>query len=164
MSASQTVLLVGGWGRWRSTSGRARLQLIAVVWQEPLSDTELRREMAAIFTEHGAPFGDKGIAAAVSTMKLIPVMGQPTKKLIGANGVYDMATRRFRPHSPADGLLNHNGIEYAAPRPGESIEQHAPSFSKWLSHAEDDATKMARIKAASIWCWPTAMTGSYSSG
>lgn len=117
----------------------------------PLSDTELRREMAAIFTSHGAPFSDKGIGAAVSTMKLmIPVMGQPTQELIGfANGVYDMKARRFRPHSPADGLLNHNGIEYAAPLPSESIEQHAPNFTKWLSHAaEDDAAKMARIKAA----------------
>ena len=117
----------------------------------PLSDTELRREMAAIFTEHGAPFSDKGIGAAVSTMKLmIPVMGQPSQDLIGfANGVYDMKARGFRPHSPADGLLNHNGIEYAAPLPGECIEHHAPSFTKWLSHAaEGDAAKMDRIKAA----------------
>lgn len=117
----------------------------------PLSDTELRREMAAIFTEHGAPFSDKGIGAAVSTMKLmIPVMGQPSQDLIGfANGVYDMEARGFRPHSPSDGLLNHNGIEYAAPLPGECIEHHAPSFTKWLRHAaEDDAAKMDRIKAA----------------
>lgn len=117
----------------------------------PLSDTELRREMAAIFTEHGAPFSDKGIGAAVSTMKLmIPVMGQPSQDLIGfANGVYDMEARGFRPHSPADGLLNHNGIEYAAPLPSECIEHHAPSFTKWLRHAaEDDAAKMDRIKAA----------------
>ena len=117
----------------------------------PLSDTELRREMAAIFTEHGAPFSDKGIGAAVSTMKLmIPVMGQPSQDLIGfANGVYDMEARGFRPHSPADGLLNHNGIEYAVPLPDECIEHHAPSFTKWLRHAaEDDAAKMDRIKAA----------------
>ncbi|WP_439841674.1 primase-helicase zinc-binding domain-containing protein [Aeromonas taiwanensis] len=117
----------------------------------PLSDTELRREMAAIFTEHGAPFSDKGIGAAVSTMKLmIQALGQPASDLIGfANGVYDMAVRRFRQHSPADGLLNHNGIVYGEPQHGETIERCAPHFTKWLSHAaEDDAAKMDRIKAA----------------
>lgn len=118
---------------------------------DPLLDTELRREMAAIFTEHGAPFSDRGICSAVSTMKLmIPALDQPANDLIGfANGVYDLAVRRFRPHSSTDGLLNHNGITYTASQPGESLEQHAPSFTKWLSHAaEDDASKMERIKAA----------------
>ncbi|MGN4956747.1 DNA primase family protein [Aeromonas sp. 23P] len=117
----------------------------------PKSDTELRREMAATFTEHEAKFSDKGIAAAVATMKLmIDPLSQPANELIGfANGVYDMATRQFRPHSPLDGLLNHNGIEYANPLPDESIECNAPSFIKWLQNAaEDDAEKMERIKAA----------------
>ena len=120
------------------------------LWQ-PMTDTELRREMATIFTEQGSPFSDKGIAAAVSTMKLmIPEMGKPSQELIGfANGVYDLSARQFRPHSPADGLLNHNGIEYGAPQPGESIEANAPHFCKWLCHAAgNDTGKMARINAA----------------
>lgn len=118
---------------------------------EPLTDTELRRQMATLFTEQGAPFSEKGVAAAVATMKLIiPAMGQPSQDLIGfANGVYDMATRGFRPHSPADGLLNHNGIHYGAPQQGETIERDAPSFIRWLGHAAGhDAAKMGRIKAA----------------
>ncbi|MDM5057413.1 primase-helicase zinc-binding domain-containing protein [Aeromonas rivipollensis] len=152
MSASQrAVLLVERLGLVAINIEAERVYHYDGCLWTSLSDTELRREMAAIFTAHGAPFSDKGIGTAVSTMKLmIPVMGQPTQELIGfANGVYDMAARRFRPHSSADGLLNHNGIEYAPPHPSESIEQHAPNFTRWLSHAaEDDSAKMARIKAA----------------
>lgn len=120
------------------------------LWQ-PLTDTELRREMATIFTEQGSPFSDKGIASAVSTMKLmIPEMKEPSRDLIGfTNGVYDLSARQFRPHSPTDWLLNHNGIEYGAPQPCESIEANAPHFYKWLCHAAgNDTAKMDRISAA----------------
>ncbi|HHO2170088.1 TPA: primase-helicase zinc-binding domain-containing protein [Aeromonas hydrophila] len=152
MSASQrAALLVDRLGQVAINIEAERVYRYDGSLWAPLSDTELRREMAAIFTEQGAPFSDRGIGAAVSTMKLmIPALGQPAADLIGfANGVYDMAASRFRPHSPADGLLNHNGITYAAPLPGECIEHQAPSFTRWLSHAaEGDAAKMERIKAA----------------
>ncbi|WP_157830535.1 primase-helicase zinc-binding domain-containing protein [Aeromonas sobria] len=118
---------------------------------EHLSDACLRREMAAIYSEHGAPFSSKMLGGVVDTMKeMIPLMGVPRDDLIGfANGVYDMAARQFRPHSPADSLLSHNGILYGEPLPGEKLEMSAPNFTKWLSHAAgSDTDKMARINAA----------------
>ncbi|WP_270666902.1 primase-helicase zinc-binding domain-containing protein [Aeromonas sp. QDB59] len=152
MSASQrATLLIERLGEVAINMEAERVYHYSGSLWEPLTDTELRREMAAIFTEHSAPFSDKGVGAAVSTMKLmIPALGQPAADLIGfANGVYDMAARRFRPHSPSDGLLNHNGINYVQPLHGECIEHHAPSFTKWLNHAaEGDAGKMERINAA----------------
>lgn len=152
MSASQrAALLVERLGQVAISLEAERVYRYDGSLWTPWTDTELRREMAAIFTEHGVPFSDKGIAATVSTMKLmIPSMGQPTKELIGfANGVYDMATRQFRPHSPCDGLLTHNGINYAPPLVDECLERDAPNFTRWLSHAVDNnAAKMARINAA----------------
>ena len=152
MSASQrAALLIERLGEVAINMEAERVYHYSGSLWEPLTDNELRREMAAIFTEHSAPFSDKGVGAAVSTMKLmIPALGQPAADLIGfANGVYDMAARRFRPHSPSDGLLNHNGINYVQPLHGECIEHHAPSFTKWLNHAaEGDAGKMERINAA----------------
>ncbi|WP_139705949.1 primase-helicase zinc-binding domain-containing protein [Aeromonas hydrophila] len=152
MSASQrAALLVERLGQVAISLEAERVYRYDGGLWTPWTDTELRREMAAIFTEHGVPFSDKGIATTVSTMKLmIPTMGQPTKELIGfANGVYDMATRQFRPHSPSNGLLTHNGINYAPPLVDECLERDAPNFTRWLSHAVDNnAAKMARINAA----------------
>ncbi|MFM5049804.1 primase-helicase zinc-binding domain-containing protein [Aeromonas veronii] len=152
MSASQrAALLVERLGQVAISLEAERVYRYDGGLWTPWTDTELRREMAAIFTEHGVPFSDKSIATTVSTMKLmIPTMGQPTKELIGfANGVYDMATRQFRPHSPSNGLLTHNGINYAPPLVDECLERDAPNFTRWLSHAVDNnAAKMARINAA----------------
>lgn len=152
MSASQrAALLIERLGEVAINIESERVYRYSGSLWEPLTDTELRRQMAILFTEQGAPFSEKGVAAAVATMKLIiPAMGQPSPDLIGfANGVYDMATRNFRPHSPADGLLNHNGIHYGAPQQGETVERDAPSFMSWLGHAAgQDAAKMERIKAA----------------
>ena len=152
MSASQrAALLVERLGQVAISLEAERVYRYDGSLWTPWTDTELRREMAAIFTEHGVPFSDKGIAATVSTMKLmIPTMGQPTKDLIGfANGVYDMTTRQFRPHSPSDGLLTHNGINYAPPLADECLDRDAPNFTRWLCHAVDNnAAKMARINAA----------------
>ena len=118
---------------------------------EHVSDAMQRREMAAIYADHGVPFSSKMLSGVVDTMKeMIPLMAVPRDDLIGfANGVYDMAARAFRPHSPADGLLSHNGITYGEPLPGETLETSAPYFSTWLGHAaESDVAKMERIKAA----------------
>lgn len=118
---------------------------------EHLPDAFQRREMAAIYADHGVPFSSKMLSGVVDTMKeMIPLMPEPRDDLIGfANGVYDMAAREFRYHSPGDGLLSHNGIPYGDPLPGETLETCAPHFIKWLSHAaESDEAKMERIKAA----------------
>lgn len=118
---------------------------------EHVPDAMQRREMAAIYADHGVPFSSKMLSGVVDTMKeMIPLMAVPRDDLIGfANGVYDMAARTFRLHSPTDGLLSHNGIPYGEPLPGETLETCAPHFIKWLSHAADsDAAKMDRIKAA----------------
>lgn len=118
---------------------------------EHMPDAMQRREMAAIYADHGVPFSSKMLSGVVDTMKeMIPLMAVPRDDLIGfANGVYDMAARAFRPHSPADGLLSHNGIPYGEPIPGETLETCAPYFIKWLGHAaESDVAKMERIKAA----------------
>jgi putative DNA primase/helicase len=152
MSASQrAALLVERLGQVAISLEAERVYRYDGSLWTPWTDTELRCEMAAIFTEHGVSFSDKGIAATVSTMKLmIPTMGQPTKDLIGfANGVYDMTTRQFRPHSPSDGLFTHNGINYAPPLADECLDRDAPNFTRWLCHAVDNnAAKMARINAA----------------
>ncbi|HEH9403986.1 TPA: hypothetical protein SIA26_001452 [Aeromonas bestiarum] len=118
---------------------------------EPMPDAVLARRMAAMFKQQGAKYSARMISTAVDTMKLgLDEMQRPALNLIGfANGVYDMALRAFRPHSPADGLLTHNGIEYSEPLVGETLEHCAPHFMKWLSYATDnDAAKMDRIKAA----------------
>ncbi|MGU5729759.1 primase-helicase zinc-binding domain-containing protein [Aeromonas jandaei] len=152
MSASQrAALLIERLGEVAINLESERVYCYEGSLWEPLTDTELRRQMASLFTEQGAPFNEKGVAVAVATMKLIvPAMGQSSKDLIGfANGVYDMTARTFRPHTPSDGLLNHNGIHYGAPKQGETIERDAPSFMLWLGHAAGyDPAKMERIKAA----------------
>lgn len=118
---------------------------------EPMPDAVLARHMAAMFKQQGAKYSARMIGTAVDTMKLdLDEMKRPALNLIGfANGVYDMARRAFRPHSPDDGLFTHNGIEYGAPLAGEALEHCAPHFMKWLSYATDnDTAKMERIKAA----------------
>lgn len=118
---------------------------------EPMPDGVIERHMTTMFLEQGAKFSDRMISTAVKTMKLtLDEMPRPALNLIGfANGVYDLVLRMFRPHSPADGLLTHNEIEYSEPLAGELLEQGAPHLMKWLSYATDsDMAKMERIKAA----------------
>ncbi|MGL5290192.1 MAG: primase-helicase zinc-binding domain-containing protein [Aeromonas sp.] len=120
------------------------------IW-ELVSDMSLRRDMARIFEENEADFSHSVAAKAVDTLKLmLPPLGVTAADLIPfSNGVYDMKARHFRPHSPDDGLLNHNGIEYGEPLPGETLSAYAPNFTKWLDHAAgSDVDKIERVKAA----------------
>ena len=120
------------------------------VWVK-LPDSELERVMVAIFDEHEAHYTEKGIKSVVATMKLqIPVIGERSGDLIGFdNGVYNLATQTFSAHSPGNWLMNHNGITYTPPAPGENITTSAPNFTRWLNHATaGDHHKAERIKAA----------------
>lgn len=120
------------------------------VWQK-VEDGVLQREMAAIFNENEVGYGPDGIKKAIEAMKLeIPVAGEMRKELIGfENGVYDLTTRTFLPHSPDYWLMNHNGIFFTEPELEESLRCHAPAFSRWLSHsAGGDSEKERRIMAA----------------
>ncbi|ECH9301627.1 DNA primase [Salmonella enterica subsp. enterica] len=120
------------------------------VW-EKLADSELERVMASVFECHEAHYTEKGIKSVVATMKLqLPALGDLRGDLIGfTNGVYDLTSQTFNPHSADNWLMNHNGITYTHPAPGESIATHAPGFTRWLNHATGgDSQKGGRIKAA----------------
>ena len=118
---------------------------------EKVPDSELQREMVAIFNENETPYSPTGIKNAIEAMKLqVPVMTTQPRYLIGfKNGVYDLRENAFRAHKPEDWLLNHNGITFTQPlAANECLEVHASNFYKWLSHAAGrDAGKMERIKA-----------------
>lgn len=118
---------------------------------EKLPDSVIEREMVQIFEEFDADYTEKGIKSVVATMKLqLDAIGEPRNDLIGfENGVYDLKTQQFSPHNPGNWLMNHNGITYTEPGEAENIVTHAPSFTKWLTHATaGDARKAERIKAA----------------
>ncbi|ELD3250734.1 DNA primase [Enterobacter hormaechei] len=120
------------------------------IWRKE-EDSDLQREMVAIFNENEVNYSPVGIKNAIDAMKLeIPVVGEMRKELIGfENGVYELTTRTFLPHSPDYWLLNHNGIFFTEPVQGENLTDHAPAFSRWLSHsAGHNPAKESRIKAA----------------
>lgn len=120
------------------------------LWDK-VPDTLLYREMALIFNENNTPFSAFSIKNIIETMKLqIPAIGEPSTHLIGfKNGVYDLKTQLFRPHSQNDWLQHHNGILFTPIQTDETLASCAPNFSKWLAHAAgSDQSKVARIKAA----------------
>ena len=152
MAASQKAKLLSG--RWEMLAVNPDSGGVycygAGVW-EKLTDSELERVMVSIFEEHEAHYTEKGIKSVVATMKLqLPVIGGLRGDLIGfENGVYDLAAQAFSPHSPENWLVNHNGIAYMPPAPGENLATHAPSFTRWLNHATaGDHQKAERVKAA----------------
>ncbi|EKM0513836.1 DNA primase [Escherichia coli] len=117
----------------------------------PVSTMELSREMVAIYSEHKATFSKRVISNAIEALKVIAEpMGEPSGDLLPfANGVLDLKTGEFSPHSPDNWITTHNGIEYTPPVPGENIRDNAPNFHKWLDHAAGkDPGKMMRICAA----------------
>lgn len=152
MAASQKAkLLSGRWDMLAVNPGSSAVYCYgAGVW-EKLADSELERVMVSIFEENEAHYTEKGIKSVVATMKLqLPVLGEQRGDLIGfENGVYDLTAQTFSPHSPDNWLINHNGITYTPPAPGESIATHAPDFTRWLNHATGgNRQKGERIKAA----------------
>ncbi len=117
----------------------------------PVSTMELSREMVAIYSEHRATFNKRVINNAVEAVKVIvEPMGEPSGNLLPfANGVFDLETGEFSPHSPENWITSHNGIEYTPPVSGENICDNAPNFHKWLDHAAgSEPHKMRRICAA----------------
>ncbi|MGS3900429.1 phage/plasmid primase, P4 family [Escherichia coli] len=128
---------------------------IVHVWRDgvwcPVSTMELSREMVAVYSEHKATFSKRVISNAVEALKVIAEpMGEPSGDLLPfANGVLDLKTGEFSPHTPENWITTHNGIEYTPPAPGENIRDNAPNFHKWLEHAAGkDPRKMMRICAA----------------
>lgn len=125
------------------------------VWRDdfwvPVSTLDLSREMVAIYEENGTSFSRRAISNAVDALKVMArPMGEPSGDLLPfSNGVLDMKTGEFSPHSPDNWITTHNGIEYTPPVPGENIRDNAPNFHKWLDHAAGkDPRKMMRICAA----------------
>ncbi len=117
----------------------------------PVSTMELSREMVAIYSEHRATFSKRVINNAVEALKVIAdPMGEPSGDLLPfTNGVLNLKTGEFSPHSPEHWSTTHNGIEYTPPVAGENIRDNAPNFHKWLEHAaRKDPRKMMRICAA----------------
>ena len=111
----------------------------------------LRREIAALFQTARAPFSAAGINSILDTLKLmVPQMGDPARRLIGfRNGVYDTATGTFSPHDRENWLRSVNSVSYTAPKPCESLTEHAPNFWKWLTRAAGrNHDKQERILAA----------------
>ncbi|HCW1237454.1 TPA: DNA primase [Escherichia coli] len=125
------------------------------VWRDdfwvPVSTLDLSREMVAIYEENGTSFSRRAISNAVDALKVMArPMGEPSGDLLPfSNGVLDMKTGEFSPHSPDNWITTHNGIEYTPPVLGENIRDNAPNFHKWLDHAAGkDPRKMMRICAA----------------
>ncbi len=81
---------------------------------------------------------------------MVPQMGDPARRLIGfRNGVYDTTTGTFSPHDRENWLRSVNSVSYTAPKPGESLAEHAPNFWKWLTRAAGrNHDKQERILAA----------------
>ncbi|ECI0425729.1 DNA primase [Salmonella enterica subsp. enterica] len=152
MAASERAELLSQ--RYQSLALRAENDVVhhydGTVWR-PLPDSELKRVMADIYRQNTTKFSAGKIASTVDTLKLmLPLMGEQAQNLIGfRNGVYNMETLSFRPHSENDWMLNHNGVEFLPPCDGENIREHAPAFWRWLNHAAYGSTeKMRRICAA----------------
>ncbi|WP_116474804.1 primase-helicase zinc-binding domain-containing protein [Zobellella maritima] len=120
-----------------------------ITWQ-PISDKALRREMAQFYREVEVSYSARGVTQVIDTMRLsVPVLTQPERSLIGfRNGVFDMASRSFRGHRKADGLTHALDVDYSEAEPGESLENQAPNFSRWLSQATNGSAKADRILAA----------------
>lgn len=120
------------------------------VWQI-ISEIDLKRELVQLFRQSNAHYSEKGIKSTIDTMKLqIPLKGEPVRNLIGFNnGVFDLDSRLFKPHSKSHWLQSINSVDFISSIADENIEHHAPNFYQWLSRsAKNDQVKMDAIKAA----------------
>ncbi|WP_374053622.1 toprim domain-containing protein [Xenorhabdus taiwanensis] len=122
----------------------------SIIWR-PVSDRDLRREMVAAFMEEKLPYSPHGISSAVDALKLqLPMMQTPKRHLIGFNnGVFNLKTCQFRPHSKNDWLLLANDVEFNTPISRETLQDHAPKFWRWLNQATANCkNKTNRVLAA----------------
>ncbi|WP_323870958.1 DUF5906 domain-containing protein [Xenorhabdus doucetiae] len=121
-----------------------------IVWR-PVSDRDLQREMVAAFIEVKAPYSPNGIRSAVDALKLqLPMMLPPERHLIGfSNGVFDLKTCQFRPHSKNDWLLLASDVVFKTSVSGGNMKDHAPYFWRWLNRAVANCeNKSDRVLAA----------------
>ncbi|AOM42984.1 DNA primase [Xenorhabdus hominickii] len=121
-----------------------------IVWL-PVSDRDLKREMVAAFMEEKLPYSPHGISSAVDALKLqLPMMQPPERHLIGfSNCVFDLKTCQFRPHRKSDWLLLANDVAFNSPVSGETLQDHAPQFWRWLNRATANSeNKFERVLAA----------------
>ncbi|QTL41665.1 toprim domain-containing protein [Xenorhabdus budapestensis] len=121
-----------------------------IIWR-PVSDRDLRREMVAAFMEEKLPYSPHGISSAVDALKLqLPMMQPPERHLIGfSNGVFDLKAGQFRPHRKNDWLLLANDVEFNSPVSGETLQDHAPQFWRWLNQVTANCeNKTNRVLAA----------------
>ncbi|WP_083446705.1 MULTISPECIES: toprim domain-containing protein [Xenorhabdus] len=121
-----------------------------IVWR-PVSDRDLRREMVAAFMEEKLPYSPHGISSAVDALKLqLPMMQPPKRHLIGfSNGVFDLKSCQFRPHHKNDWLLLANDVTFNSPDSGETLQDYAPQFWRWLNRATANCeNKFDRVLAA----------------
>ncbi|MCW2258432.1 putative DNA primase/helicase [Providencia alcalifaciens] len=120
------------------------------VWLKT-SFLDLSREMGRVYMRHNTNFSKRALNNVVEALKIVaPVMEEPCQSLIPfSNGVFDIKTKLFSPHSPSNWLLNHNGIEYTPAKPDENLRDDAQNFHKWIDHAANsDPYKIKRIFAA----------------
>ncbi|MCX8573915.1 MULTISPECIES: DNA primase family protein [unclassified Gilliamella] len=120
------------------------------VWQH-ISDKILMRTLVDLFNQSGEPFNPIRISSAVESLKFsLPIMGQPKTDLICfKNGVYELKNQSFRPHNSMDWLLVNNNINYYPATENETLEIHAPNFTKWLERASNNnQDKKTNILAA----------------
>ncbi|MEG1690813.1 MAG: primase-like DNA-binding domain-containing protein, partial [Hafnia sp.] len=113
--------------------------------------SDFARDVAGLFQRLRAPFSSGRIASVVDTLKLIiPQQAAPARRLIGfRNGVLDTFTGVFSPHSKSHWLRTLCDVDFTPPVEGETLETHAPNFSRWLDHAANgNAEKRDVILAA----------------
>lgn len=120
------------------------------IWVRETNDN-LKRTLTGIYIDNDTPFNPKGFDAVIDALKLqSPRAEKQRRDLIGfKNGVYDLKTNKFHPHSPDYWLMNHNDIVFTQPVIGENLKDDAPNYYKWINHAaEGNQQKVSRINAA----------------
>lgn len=121
-----------------------------ITW-DVISDMDLMRSMATIFNDANIPYSQNAIRSTVETLKLqLPTMEKQARNLIGfKNGVFDLTTKQFRPHHWQDWLQVASETLFTQGQADETLQEHAPSFWKWLSYAaRGNDKKINCIKAA----------------
>lgn len=121
-----------------------------------VSDSAVKSDLADFYGGGGFQPGasvfesDARALKIYSSTKQSPEMAEPKAGVIAfANGVYSIIDGSFSSHCAENWLRSHNGIDYAAALPGETLSGSAPHFSKWLAHnAGNDEAKAKRILAA----------------
>ncbi|EHE9874968.1 nucleoside triphosphatase [Escherichia coli] len=119
-------------------------------------DSHIKSELAAFYTSRGFKPGagvfdnDLNALKVYSSFGDSPAMGEPAANVIAfANGVYSIIDGSFSSHCAENWLRSHNGVHYHPAEAGESLEQNAQNFNRWLNHASgEDGAKRNAILAA----------------